>query len=114
MLRNRLVVVLTLNDGVLFRTRNFVPDYRYTLNFVDTWLVDELIVLDITRPGGGDRQNFYHAVEDLASKCFVPLAVGGGEHRTNASCESVAPALSWPKKSSIAVSWSERRSGSGG
>lgn len=78
MLRNRLIVVLTLNDGVLFRTRNFVPDYRYTLNFVDTWLVDELVAIDITRPGEGDRQNFYEAVEHLASKCFVPLAVGGG------------------------------------
>ena len=78
MLRKRLIVVLTLNDGVLFRTRNFVPDYRYTLNFVDTWLVDELVVLDITRPGLGDRANFYKVVEDLASSCFVPLAVGGG------------------------------------
>lgn len=78
MLRNRLIIILTLNDGVLFRTRNFVPDYRYTLNFVDTWLIDELVVLDITRPEEGDRRNFYEAVEDLASKCFVPLAVGGG------------------------------------
>lgn len=78
MLRNRLIVVLTLNDGVLFRTRNFVPDYRYTLSFVDTWLIDELVILDITRPGEGDRQNFYKVVEDLASRCFVPLAVGGG------------------------------------
>jgi cyclase len=78
MLRKRLIVVLTLNDGVLFRTRNFVPDYRYTLNFVDTWLVDEVVALDITRPGQGDRTNFYDAVEQLASSCFVPLAVGGG------------------------------------
>lgn len=78
MLRKRLIVVLTLNDGVLFRTRNFVPDYRYTLNFVDTWLVDEVVALDITRPGQGDRKNFYEVVEQLASSCFVPLAVGGG------------------------------------
>ncbi len=78
MLRNRLVVVLTLNDGVLFRTRNFVPDYRYTMSFVDTWLIDELVVLDITRPGEGDRAHFYKEVEQLASRCFVPLAVGGG------------------------------------
>ncbi len=78
MLRNRLIIVLTLNDGVLFRTRNFVPDYRYTSSFVDTWLIDELVVVDITRPGEGDRQNFYNAIEDLASNCFVPLAVGGG------------------------------------
>ena len=77
MLAKRLVTVLTLNDGVLFRTRNFHPDYRYTLNFVDAWSVDEIIVLDITRPGDGDRQAFYDVVEDLARRCFVPLACGG-------------------------------------
>ena len=30
MLRHRLVTVLTLNDGILFRTKQFSPDYRYT------------------------------------------------------------------------------------
>jgi cyclase len=77
-LRNRLVTVLTLNDGVLFRTKEFIPDYRYTLNFVDLWSIDELIVLDVTRPGQGDRAHFYDAVSTLAANCFVPLAVGGG------------------------------------
>lgn len=78
MIRKRLVVVLTINNGVLFRTRNFIPDYRYTLNFVDAWSVDEIIALDITRPGEGERENFYAVVEELATKCFVPLTAGGG------------------------------------
>jgi cyclase len=78
MLRHRVVTVLTLNDGVLFRTKQFQPDYRYTINFVDTWSVDEVVVLDITRPGHGTRGNFYEAVEKLATNCFVPLAAGGG------------------------------------
>lgn len=78
MLRRRLVTTLTLNDGVLFRTRNFVPDYRYTIHFVDAWGVDEVVALDVTRPGQGDRANFHRAVEDLARTCFVPLAAGGG------------------------------------
>jgi cyclase len=76
--RNRLVTVLTLNDGVLFRTKHFVPDYRYTSNFVDLWSIDEIVVLDVTRPGHGDRAHFYEAVSTLAGNCFVPLAVGGG------------------------------------
>jgi cyclase len=80
-LRNRLITVLTLNDGILFRTKQFVPDYRYTLNFVDLWSVDELVVLDITRPGHGDREHFYEAISRLASNCFVPLAAGGGVRR---------------------------------
>jgi imidazole glycerol-phosphate synthase subunit HisF len=81
MLRKRLVTVLTLNDGVLFRTRNFHPDYRYTTNFVDAWSIDEIVVLDITRPGHGQREHFYDVVSDLAQHCFVPLAVGGGVRR---------------------------------
>lgn len=78
MLKKRLVVVLTFDNGVLFRTRNFHPDYRYTLNFVDAWAVDEIVVLDITRPGRGERDNFYEVVKEFADRCFVPLAAGGG------------------------------------
>jgi cyclase len=77
-LRKRLVTVLTFNDGVLFRTKLFNPDYRYTLNFVDAWSVDEIVILDVTRPGQGDRANFEAVVRRFARQCFVPLAVGGG------------------------------------
>ena len=45
MLRKRLITVLTFNEGVLFRTKLFTPDYRYTSNFVDTWSVDEIVAL---------------------------------------------------------------------
>jgi cyclase len=78
MLRKRLITVLTFNNGVLFRTKVFVPDYRYTLNFVDAWSVDEIIVLDITRDKEGNRENFYDVVDEFTNKCFVPLAAGGG------------------------------------
>ncbi len=78
MLRNRLVTVLTLNDGVLFRTKEFVPDYRYTMNFVDAWSIDEIVALDVTRPGEGSRESFLEVVHELATRCFVPLACGGG------------------------------------
>ncbi|MBN2459957.1 imidazole glycerol phosphate synthase subunit HisF [Candidatus Woesearchaeota archaeon] len=78
MLRKRLITVLTFNDGVLFRTKLFNPDYRYTHNFIDAWSIDEIVALDVTRPGQGDKENFYKMVKHLASKCFVPLAAGGG------------------------------------
>lgn len=78
MLRKRLITVLTFNDGVLFRTKLFQPDYRYTLNFVDAWSIDEIVVLDVTRPGQGERGNFEKVVRDFAGRCFVPLAAGGG------------------------------------
>ncbi len=78
MLKQRLITVLTLNDGVLFRTRMFEPDYRYTLSFVDAWSVDEIILLDISRYGVQQGPHFLEKVSEFASQCFVPLAGGGG------------------------------------
>jgi cyclase len=81
MLRKRLVTVLTFNDGVLFRTKLFKPDYRYTANLVDTWLVDEIVALDVTRPQGDaaiDRAPFHAVMRELSQRCFVPMAAGGG------------------------------------
>lgn len=81
MLRHRLVTVLTFKDGILFRTKLFMPDYRYTSNFVDTWSVDEIVALDITRPAGNvpvDRRPFLDVLRELARRCFVPMAAGGG------------------------------------
>ena len=78
MLRNRLITVLTFNDGTLFRTKLFEPDYRYTHNFVDSWSVDEIVMLDVTRDPGADQSAFYDVVTQFAKECFVPLAVGGG------------------------------------
>ena len=49
MLKKRLITVLTFNDGVLFRTKNFTPDYRYTLNYVNNSYIDEIVILDVTR-----------------------------------------------------------------
>ncbi len=77
MVRNRLITVLTFNNGVLYRTRNFTPDYRYTLNFTDAWSVDEIVLIDITRPEKGNKNNFYDVVKSFASNCFVPITVGG-------------------------------------
>lgn len=78
MLRRRVITVLTFVDGVLFRTKLFEPDYRYTLNFVDAWSVDEIVVLDVTRNPQADRTAFDGVVQNFARNCFVPLAAGGG------------------------------------
>jgi cyclase len=67
---------------VLFRTKLFNPDYRYTHNFIDAWSIDEIAAIDVTRPGEGNKENFYKMVESLARKCFVPLAAGGGVRTT--------------------------------
>ncbi len=78
MLRKRLISVLTFCDGVLFRTKDFTPDYRYTLSFVDAWSIDEVVVLDVTRTDAVARPAFDAVIQQFASQCFVPLAAGGG------------------------------------
>jgi cyclase len=78
MLRKRVISVLTFNEGVLFRSKLFTPDYRYTANFVDAWSIDEIVLLDITRPERRNPEYFNEVVSAFSRKCFVPMCVGGG------------------------------------
>ena len=78
MLRKRLVTLLTFVDGTLFRSKQYEPDYRYTLNFVDAWSIDEITLLDITRKKEGSNENFLSVIDVFSKECFVPLTVGGG------------------------------------
>ena len=79
MVATRLITVLTINQGVLFRSRNFIPDYRYTVNFIDGWDIDEVIVLDISRERTPDTKlAFSNMLKNLTKSFFVPITVGGG------------------------------------
>jgi len=73
LLKPRLIVALTFQDGVLFRTKKFKADYRYTTNYVDGG-ADEIFCIDV----GQDRAAFWQAVENIADQTFVPIGVGGG------------------------------------
>ena len=76
MLKKRIIISLTFLDGVLFRTKNFIPDYRYTKNFIDLWSIDELMIIDIS-----DKKfskDFLNLINFFSTSCFVPLSVGGG------------------------------------
>ncbi len=76
MLKKRLIITLTFLDGVLFRTKNFKPDYRYTKNFIDLWSIDELILIDISEKKFSDT--FLNLIKYFSKNCFVPISVGGG------------------------------------
>jgi cyclase len=75
-LKQRVILCLAINDGVLFRTKRFSPDYRYTVNFVDMELADELFLLDVTR-GGGSSDSFDRTAHQFADRIFVPMGLGG-------------------------------------
>tara|TARA_X000001036_G_scaffold440108_1_gene494501 strand:+ start:805 stop:1551 length:747 start_codon:yes stop_codon:yes gene_type:complete len=76
MLKKRIIISLTFVDGILHRTKNFKPDYRYTKNFIDLWSIDELVIIDIS--GKKFKKEFLKVVEFFSTNCFVPLTVGGG------------------------------------
>ena len=77
MLKKRVVIALTFLDGVLFRTKRFVPDYRYTKNFVDLWNADEIILIDISK-NNKFSEKFTEVVNFFIDNCYLPITVGGG------------------------------------
>ena len=66
----RIIITLCLKDGVLFRTKKFQPDYRYTKNFVDLWHLDELILIDISKKKF--QKNFINNIKKF-SKIFSTI-----------------------------------------
>lgn len=79
MLRKRVIFCLLFNKGVLYRTRSFKPVNLYTHNFIDTWSVDEIVMLDISRENETtqEQENFFEIVNKLSKNCFVPISAGG-------------------------------------
>ena len=75
MLAKRIIIVLTFLDGVLFRTKKFRPDTRYTDNFIDNFLVDEIVLIDVSNTK--NRALFYDTIKRISKSCFVPITVGG-------------------------------------
>jgi cyclase len=82
MLKRRVIITLQLNDGVLFRTKCFRPDLRYTQAFLGSENADEVTIIDITRyetiPPLEERKSFVEAAMGYARFCYTPLCVGGG------------------------------------
>lgn len=76
MIKKRIIVALTFVDGVLFRTKNFKSDYRYTKNFIDLWSVDEIILIDVSNKKL--QKNFLDIIRYFVENCHVPISVGGG------------------------------------
>ncbi len=76
MIKKRIIITLTFVDGILFRTKNFKSDYRYTKNFIDLWTVDEIILIDVSKQKL--KKNFLETIRYFVENCHVPISVGGG------------------------------------
>ena len=93
MLKNRLIPVVLLRNGIVVQSKGFKRYQRLgnpitIVERLSDWAADELIYLDISREPiydlGRDDLNFpnrgavLEILKDIARRCFMPLTFGGG------------------------------------
>ncbi len=84
MLRPRIIPVLLVHKGGLYKTVGFdkpkyVGDPLNAVRIFNEKEVDELVVVDIDATCQG-REPDYNLIRNLAAECRMPLAYGGGVH----------------------------------
>ena len=82
MLKKRIVAVLVIKDGIVVQSigfRKYLPvgDPLIAVEFLNSWGIDEIILLDIDATNKKRGPDF-ELISSLSKKCFVPLTVGGG------------------------------------
>ena len=82
MLTSRITPVLLLDDGDLYKTKNFckpkyIGDPLNTVRILNEKEVDELIVLDISSTKNNTPPD-WELISLIAKECRMPLCYGGG------------------------------------
>jgi cyclase len=80
--KRRLIACLVIKNGIVVQSigfRKYLPVGRpeIAVEFLNTWGIDEIILLNIDATAQKRGPNF-KMVEAVSKKCFVPLTVGGG------------------------------------
>ena len=81
MLKKRLIACLLWNNGNIvqsigFKHTNSVGNAITAVDFFHTWAIDEIIILDVSRDDT-QREQFFSIIQELSSRLFIPLTVGG-------------------------------------
>ncbi len=81
MLKNRLIPNIILDNGnvvqsINFKHTNVIGNAITAVDFFNSWVVDEIIVLDVSKTEE-NRDMFHKIIRGLSKRCFVPLTVGG-------------------------------------
>ena len=87
MLKKRLIATLIVREGIVVQSINFqkylpIGSPEIAIEFLNSWGIDEIILVDITASRDLSRKN-YRFIERVSKRCFVPLTVGGGINTTN-------------------------------
>jgi imidazole glycerol-phosphate synthase subunit HisF len=87
MLKKRLIAVLLYKDENLVQSINFthpvaIGNAITKIKFYNSWSVDEIILINISRDKSS-KKSFFNVVDELSSKSFLPLTVGGWIENVN-------------------------------
>lgn len=82
MLRTRVIPVLLLSEGGLYKTIRFkdpkyIGDPINAIKIFNEKEVDELVLFDISASEGNESPDF-ELIEKIATECFMPICYGGG------------------------------------
>lgn len=84
-MRARVIATMCLRDGFVVKTREFdeityIGDPINTVKIFNDKGIDELVVLDISGPRGGEPIGL-RQLERIATEAFMPVTFGGGLRR---------------------------------
>lgn len=87
MLKKRIIACLIIKSGIVVQSigfRRYLPVGRpsVAIEFLNSWGVDEIVLLDIDAPAEGRAPN-YRLVAEASEYSLVPLTVGGGIRSVN-------------------------------
>lgn len=82
MLKKRIVAALVVREGIVVQSKEFksylpIGKPEIAVDFLNQWGIDEIIITDVSATKYNKEPN-YDLVKKIASKCQVPLTVGGG------------------------------------
>lgn len=82
MLKKRIIAAVIAKDGVVVQSNQFktylpVGKIDVTLEFLDSWGIDEIVLLDISATKNGSSL-VLDQLQEIVRNCFVPLTYGGG------------------------------------
>ena len=82
MLKKRIIATLTVLDGIVVQSigfKKYLPVGRpsVAVEFLNKWGIDEIVLTDISARRN-QKNPSYETYKALSSKCYVPLAIGGG------------------------------------
>lgn len=82
MLKIRIVAVLIVKGGIVVQSIGFerylpVGSPAIAIEYLNSWGIDEIVILDIDATPEARRPEFDH-VSEYSKYCHVPLTVGGG------------------------------------